>query len=215
MTDTLIIQKAIEELKEKSFGVTEQFLDIHEVVYENDMPKVARVDTEKEDGTAIVYFPIKNEKFYLAIYLDTIPQVSVKYVGTENCNRVYLGVSSQKFSSQELTEMTKLKVTKGHSNGDKRGSVYWKYSKVCFEPNPEPDEFEDKLKKLLDYLESDKEGIEQLADKAEVWIQVAQEFHIGNTMIGGSFIDKECIKRISDLNLSIDFDFFVGGNLYK
>ena len=215
MADILIIQKATEELTAKTFGVTEQFLNIHEVVYENDKPIVARVDTEKEDGTAIVYFPIKDEKFYLAIYLDTIPQVSVRHVGTEHSNSVYLGVSSKTFSMQELSEMTKLEVTKGHSKGDKRGSTYWKYSKVCFEPNPEPDEFEDKLKKLLDILETDKEGVRQLADKADAWIQVAQEFHIGNTMIGGSFIDKESMKRIADLSLSVDFDLFVGGNLYK
>lgn len=215
MADTLIIQKAIEEITAKTFGVTEQFLNIHEVVYEHDKPKVARVDTEKEDGTAIVYFPIKDENFYLAVYLDTIPQISVRHVGTEHGNSVYLGVSSKIFSMQELSEMTKLKVTKGHSKGDKRGSTYWKFSKVCFEPNPEPDEFEDKLKKLLDILESDHEGVKQLADKAAAWIQVTQEFHIGNTMVGGSFIDRENIKRIANLNLSVDFDLFVGGNLFK
>lgn len=190
-------------------------MEIHEVVYENGKPKVARVDTEKEDGKAIVYFPVKDEKFYLAVYLDTTPQISVRHVGTEYYNSVYLGVSSKTFSMQELSEMTKLKVTQGHSKGDKRGGTYWKYSKVCFEPNPEPDEFEDKLKKLLDILEKDKDGVKQLADKADAWIQVAQEFHIGNTMIGGSLIDKEIIKRIAKLNLSIDFDLSVGGNLYK
>lgn len=83
MTDTLIIQKAIEEIETKTFGVTEQLLDIHQVVYENDQPRVARVDTEKEDGSAIVYFPVKDEKFYLVIYLDTKPQVSVRSIGTE------------------------------------------------------------------------------------------------------------------------------------
>lgn len=215
MTDTLIIQKATEELSAKTFGVTEQFLKIHEVVYENDKPKIARVDTDKEDGTAIVYFPVKDEKFYLAVYLDTIPQISVRHVGTEYSNSVYLGVSSKTFSLEELTAMTKLKATHGHSKGDKRGGTYWKFSKVCFEPNPEPDEFEDKLKKLLDFLETDKEGIKQLVEKADAWIEIAQEFHIGNTMLGGSFIDTESIKRIANLNLSIDFDLSVGGNLYK
>jgi hypothetical protein len=215
MPDTLIIQKAIEEIEAKSFGITKQFLKIHQVVYEHNKPKVARVDTEKENGIAIVYFPVKDEKFYLAVYLDTVPQVSVRHTGTEYYNSVYLGVSSEIFSLQQLCDMTKLKATKGHSKGDKRGGTYWKYSKVCFEQNPEPDEFEDKLKKLLDILETDKEGVQQLAYKADAWIQVSQEFHIGNTMLGGSFIDKESIKRIANLNLSIDFDLSVGGNLYK
>jgi Domain of unknown function (DUF4279) len=215
MTDTLIIQKATEEIEAKAFGVTKQFLEIHEIVCDDSKPKVARVDIEKEDGTAIVYFPVKDEKFYLAVYHDTIPQVSVRHVGTVYYNSVYLGVSSKMFSFKELSEMTKLQAARGHSKGDKRGGTYWKYSKVCFEPNPEPDEFEDKLKKLLDVLENDNEGIKQLADKADAWIQVAQEFHIGNNMLGGSFIDKESIKRIANLNLSIDFDLYVGGHLYK
>ena len=215
MEDNLIIQKATEEIEVKTLGETEQFLKIHEVVYDNNKPKVAMVDTEKGDGTAIVYFPVKDEKFYLAIYLDIVPQISVRHVGTEYYNSVYLGVSSTILSLQDLCEMTKLKATKGHSKGDKRGGTYWKFSKVCFEPNPEPDEFEDKLRKLLDILQTDKEGVQELADKADAWIQVAQEFHIANTMIGGSLIDKESIKRIANLNLSIDFDLSVGGNLYK
>src|SRR5882672_2641141 len=89
MADIEIIQKAIEEIESKTFGVTEQFLDIHEVVYLDNKPKVERVDMDKEDGTAIVYFPIKNEKFYLAVYLDTEPQISVRHVNTEPYISVY------------------------------------------------------------------------------------------------------------------------------
>ncbi len=215
MTDTLITQKATEELSAKAFGVTEQFLKIHEVVYENDKPKIARVDTEEEDGTAIVYFPVKDEKFYLAVYVDTIPEVSVRHVNTESYNSVCFTAVSESLNFEQLSQMTNLKATKGWSKGDKRGSTYWRFSKFIFEPNIEPDEFEHKLKKLLDILESDKEGIARLSEKADLCIQVAQEFHNGNSMIGGSHIDKESIKRIANLNLSIDFDLYVGGNLFR
>ena len=215
MTDILIIEKATEEIEAKTFGVTGQFLKIHEVVYENDKPKVARVDTEKEDGTAIVYFPVKNEKFYLAVYVDTKPEIAVRHVGTESYNSVCFSAVSESLNFEELSQMTKLKPTRGWSKGDKRGGTHWRFSKFIFEPNCEPDEFEDKLKKLLDILESDKEGIAQLAEKSDVCIQVAQEFHNGNTMLGGSYLDKESVKRIADLNLPIDFDLYVGGNFYK
>lgn len=215
MTDTLIIQKATEELSTKTFGVTEQFLNIHEVVYENDKPKVARVDTEKEDGTAIVYFLVKDEKFYLAVYVDTIPEILVRHVNIESYNSVYFSAVSESLNLEQLSQMTTLKATKGWSKGDKRGGAHWRFSKFIFEPNLEPDEFEDKLKKLLDILESDKEGIERLARSSNVCIQIAQEFHNGNTMLGGSHIDKESIKRIADLDLPIDFDLYVGGNFYK
>ncbi len=215
MAETLIIQKAIEEIEAKTFGETEQFLKIHEVVYEDGKPKIARIDREKKDGTAIVYFPVKEEKFYLAVYVDTEPKISVRHVGTESYNSVCFSAVSDSLNLEELSRMTKLKSTKGWSKGDKRGRTLWKFSKFIFEPNLEPDEFEDKLKKLLDILESDKEGITQLAENSDVCIRVAQEFHNGNTMLGGSYIDKESMKRIANLNLPIDFDLYLGGNFYK
>ena len=215
MTDTLIIQKATEELSAKAFGVTEQFLKIHEVVYENDKPKIARVDTEKEDGTAIVYFPVKDEKFYLAIFVDTMPEVSVRHVNIESYNSVYFIAVSEVYSFDELSKMTELKSTDGCNKGDKRsGNVSWKRSSIFFEPNPEADEFEDKLKKLLDLLEQDKIGVASLIDKANGHIQVASSFHNGNTMLGGHHLDKGIIKRMSNLNLAIDFDLYADGKFY-
>ena len=77
MTTTQIIQKATEEIEAKTFGSTEQLLAVHQIVLVDNKPKVARVDTENPDGTAIVYFPVVDEKFYLAVYLDTQPELSV------------------------------------------------------------------------------------------------------------------------------------------
>jgi len=36
MIDSLIIEKAIEEVEVKTLGVTEQFLEIHKIVYTDD-----------------------------------------------------------------------------------------------------------------------------------------------------------------------------------
>ena len=67
-----VIQKAIEEIESKKFGLTGHFLEIHEVVFSNNVPEVTRVDWDRNDGSAIVYFPIEGERFYLAIYVDTL-----------------------------------------------------------------------------------------------------------------------------------------------
>lgn len=215
MADSLIIQKATEELETKPLGVTEQFLKIHQVVYENDKLKVARVDRENEDGTAIVYFPVKDEKFYLAVYLDTEPEVSVRHVNTESYNSVYFKATSEVYNFDELSKMTKLKSTGGNNKGDNRGrNALWKHSSIFFEPNPEADEFEDKLRKLLDFLEQDKDGIATLVNKADGYIQVASTFHNGNTTLGGHQLDKSIIKRMANLNLAIDFDLYADGNFY-
>jgi hypothetical protein len=217
MTDNLVIERAIDELQSKRFGTTEQLLEIHEVVYVDNKPKILRVDTEADDGTAIVYFPIKGEKFYLAVWLDTIPEVSVRAVGTENYNAVYLKVISNDLSFEELSSLTTLKPTRGWSKGDRRksGKSFYNFSALHFEPNPEPDEFQDKLRKLLDFLEQDKEGINKLMDKASVEVQVATVFHNGNTMLGGHHLDKETIKRLAALNLELDFDLYAEGKFFK
>ncbi len=72
--------------------------------------------------------------------------------------------------------MTILKHSEGKTKGQKRGNTgleFWKYSSIWFEPNPEPDEFEDKLKKLLSFLEQDKNGIKTLVDQANGYIQIS------------------------------------------
>jgi len=219
MADILIIQKAIEELAAKSFGVTGQFLDIHEVVYNNDVPRVERV-TEKEDGTAIVYFPVVDQKFYLAIYLETVPAVLVTWVDIQPYHSVYFRASSESLSLQELADLTKLTFTRGIKKGDRknpnsRADIVWKWSAIYFELNPGPEEFADKLTKLLDFLEQDKEGVESLVKKANGYIQIYSSFHNGNTLIGGHHINIDHIKRMSKLKLEIDFDISADGNFFK
>jgi hypothetical protein len=217
MADNLIIERAIDELQSRRFGTTGQLLEIHEVVYVDNKPQVLRVDTEATDGTAVVYFPIRDEKFYLAVWLDTVPDVSVRAVGTDNFNAVYLKVISDNLSYQELSSLTALKPTRGWSKGDPRksGKSVYNFSALHFEPNPEPDEFEDKLRKLLDFLEQDKEGMMKLTEKASVQVQIATIFHNGNTMLGGHHLDREIIKRLTALNLEVDFDLYAEGNFFK
>lgn len=217
MADNLIIERAIEELQSKRFDTTQQLLEIHEVVYTDNKPQILRVDTEALDGTAIVYFPIVGEKFYLAVWLDTNPVVSIRAVATENYNAVYLNVISYDLSFEALSSLTILKPTKGWSKGETRksGKSFYNFSALHFEPNPEPDEFEDKLHKLLNFLEQDKEGIVKLTESASVQVQAITIFHIGNTMLGGHHLDKRVIKRLAALNLNVDFDLYAEGNLFK
>lgn len=216
MTHSDIIEKALSEIENKYFAVTEHYLAIHELVFEDNKPKIDRVDTESKDGTAIVYFPIKGEKFFFAIYLETIPKVEVRGIGTEPYNSVRFVASSDSLDLRQLSELTTLKYSTGRNKGDKRGqNGVWNYSSISIEPNQEPDEFEDKLKKLLDYLEQDKLGILNLTKNAKGYVQVAIEFHNGNTMLGGPRLNLESIKRLGELNLEIDFDLYVGGNSFK
>ena len=216
MTNTLIIQKAIEEIEAKTLGATQQFLEVHQVVYLDGKPKVARVDTEKEDGTAIVYFPVVDEKFFVAVYLDTKLKISVRHIDTEPYHSVYFRATSKELSFSELTALTTLTPTDGWNINDKKkyGNSHYKFSALEFEPNPGADEFDDKIKNLLDFLGQDKDGVKILVEKANGYIQVATSFHNGNTMLGGHHLDKEIIKHMASLNLAINFDIYADGNKF-
>lgn len=116
-----------------------------------------------------------------------------------------------------MAAITNLKPTGGWRRGalKRLGKATYRNTLIRFTPNPEPDEFEDKLKKLLDFLEQDPIGIRKLTDLAEGYIQAAIIFHNGNTMLGGPHIDKESIKRMAALNLEIDFDLYAEGKFFK
>ena len=217
MIDEQVSKKVGQEIKNKTWGVTEQFLQVHDVVLVDGQPKIQRIDKEKADGTTIAYLPVKDESFFLAVYLDSKADFEIIGIGTESYNSVSFSATSENLSLNELTSMTTLKPTKKWDKGDKRtfGDSRHTFSSVLFEPNPEPDEFEDKLNKLLDLLETDKQGIKRLVDNADAGISIAMKFHDGNGMFGGPHLDSQTVKRLGDLNLSIDFDLYASGNDFK
>ena len=218
MSDYQIIEKAIEEVDKRTLGITNQFLQIHDLVYHDNKPKIARVDVEKEN-IAIVYFNVANEEFFLAVIINTKPNILATWAYIEPFHSVYFRASSEILSLQELSKLTNLQSTRGRNKGDKRrpdteSEILFKFSTIDFEPNPEADEFEDKLNKLLNFLEQDKEGIRNLVGKAYSRIHVYSSFHNGNTKIGGHHITKDHIKRMGNLNLAIDFDISADGNFF-
>ncbi len=218
MFEDKIIHKAIEEIESKTWGVTQQFLDIHQVVYLGNKPKVERVDLDKRDGTAIVYFPVKEERFYLAIYIEINPEPEVSSIYIEPYTSVCFSAGSETVELETLSGMTTLVPTSVWRKGDpiREGKpMLHKNNRIRFEPTPGPDEFGDKMRNLLDFLETDKVGVKNLVKKAEGYIQVAMEFHNGNSMLGGPHIGKETVKRMAALNLEIDFDLYVSGKKYK
>jgi hypothetical protein len=219
MMDEEIIKIAIQEIEIKSWGITEQFLEVHDVVRIDGVPKLGRIDKDKPGGMAIAYFPVKDEKFYFAIHIHSslIGPPGIVGIGTECFNDISFQASSETIDFDELASLTNLKSTSGWHKGDLRrsGKATYKNALIRFTPNPEPDEFEDKLKKLLDFLEQDSTGIKKLIDFAEGHIQATIIFHNGNTMLGGPHIDKESIKRMAAFNLEIDFDLYAEGKFFK
>ena len=215
MTDEEAIKLIEKEFQDKTFGVTEQYLEIHAPIYINNKLQVARIDRDR-DKLTIVYLPVQGEQFYFAVYIDADSSEIIN-IGTEPSHQVYFFATSNNLSETELKAMCSLSVYESWNKGDlkRNGRSAHQNSGLKIMPNIQPDEFEDKLDKLLTYLETDQKGISELVEKADGYIQVAMDIHNGNGMIGGPYINKESITRMHNFGLSINFDLYVGGNSFR
>lgn len=211
-----VAEKVKSELQNSEFGVTQQFLEVHEIEMLDDNPVILRVDEEEGDGTVIAYLKVKDESFYFAVYFDTVPDLKIRWLGSEAENTIYFRAQSESLDAKQLAYMFGLTPTRIVKRGEvgKFGGVN-KFNAILFEPNPEPDEFEDKLTKLLVLLEANRDGIRKLADQAGGYIQAAITFHNGNTALGGPHLDAYTVSRLSSLGLSINFDLYATGNSFK
>ncbi len=208
---------AIEELCYPTLGVTEQYLEIHDVERLQGIPKVERVAVDEKDNLAIVYFKIQGERFRLAVYLQLQPVIAAYNVATENNTAVYLRATSESISANEIKAMTLLQATESFNKGDNRkfGKSSYNYSGLIFEPNLDIDTFENKLDQLLSFLEQDRRGIKLLVEHAHAYIHADIDIHYGNGLIGGPLISKESISRMCALNLAIELSQFVTGNPFQ
>ena len=218
MNDEDILRLIKAEFIEKTLGVTRQYLEIHQPVYENGGPRIDRIDREKEPDCVTAYLPVEDEYFFFAVYIDPIKK-EIYSIGTESRNWITFRATSESLSAKELMSFVKFSPTRSWNNGDlkKNGRVKHKCSAIEYTPNPEPDEFEDKLPKLLVELQKDKDGILALTKQPDVsaYIQIIMDFHHGNQLLGSATIDSECIKMINELNLEISFDFTAWGVPFK
>ncbi|SDF65946.1 protein of unknown function [Mucilaginibacter pineti] len=210
-----ISKAVITEIEQQNWGATEQFMQIHEVVKVDEKPKVEHIVIR--ENIAIAYLPVKNERFHLAIHFDVEPEMEIRYVGTEDYNKVYLRSTSDTLTAGEIAALTTLSETETFNTGDKKtfGKALYKFSGANYEPNPGPDSFENKIEKLLDYLEQDRAGVKALVNNANACIQVDKDIHNGNGLIGGPYINKQIIKRMAALDLEIAFSQYAAGNSFQ
>jgi hypothetical protein len=213
MTDIEVTNLIAKEFEEKTLAVTSQYLEIHQPIYENGLIKIDRIDREKNDDTIIAYLPVKDEYFFFSVYLDGNSR-EILSMGTESRNLVSAIFASGTMTGSELKSLTRLDCQEFWNKGDKKpnSQATFKFSGIEFSPNPEPDEVEDKLEKLLAFLESDLEGVLSLSAKAKGYVYILMDFHRGNQLLGGMSLESETIKRISALNLSMNFNINAWGN---
>lgn len=213
MTSEEIKQVIAQELVVPTWEVTKQFLAIQRIARQMGEAGILRI-TETKPGHVTVYLAVEDTRFYLAFSIDTTA-AKITAVYTEAFHDVWLRATSEELTAAQILQLTTLVPVRQYTKGEtKRGSAHHTHSAVEFQPPHEPDTFENQLGKLLTLLEQDAEGIRALAAETECIIRVASYFHIGNTMLGGHFLDARMLKRISALNLALDFDLYVEGNFW-
>jgi hypothetical protein len=210
-----LIEKAISELEAPTLQVTEQYLEVLHLEQKKGKPKIERVDSESFPELNVIYFAIKDEPFFLSVYISKETN-EITNVGTENAIQVYLTATSENLTYEELSELIKFKDLTGWSVNELRpkGKSRYNFSRLSYEPiKSRAYDLESKLKLLLTDLETDLSGVKKLVEKADTYISIhCQQYIDGNK---GIRLDRETIERISKLNLAIDFDQYVFGNELK
>ena len=209
-----IVAIAATEALNPTIGTTQQFLEVHSVAFENGVPKVAGISIAADQQLATVYFAVADQKFCLAVSVSLVT-LTVEYGWVEDYHRITFHATSESLDVRQLLALTSLTPAHIQKKGDARGNRKWPYRAIEFEPNPEPGPFEDKLEKLLSFLEQDPTGARALVDQAEGYVRVISEFYNGNTSLGGIHLNKAVVRRLAALNLEIDFDLNAVGEFYN
>ena len=200
---------ALQEILSPTFELTKQFLAVNNIVFRENMPYIEDVILDTQENLARVYFPIEGEQYYLVISITPGPQAIVSMIAMSPGNRVYFAAKSEVHSLEELLALTSVKPTKTWRKGEKRGKSP-RHS--GFEVRPfekETGGVEDKLHVLLDILLPFKSALRSLSTLASIGIYVVYYGYQGQ--MWGIHLDEETIRKLAELNLSVDFDLYASG----
>jgi hypothetical protein len=208
---------SIKEFKEKNWDVTQQYMEVIDIVTDNNSPTIKRIEQEKNDCYA-VYFPVKNEPFYYTHWFTLNPEPTLTGIYISAANTAYLHVSSSKIALEDILKIITFHPTKSWQRGNLRGGgisslVTHKSSGVLFEPDiNEAGNIENKLLKLLTVLRNYDKEIKQLKDAGcDVHIQAYLNSYIGNSSLSPLTLTIDIINLLSALELEIDFDLYTSG----
>jgi len=211
-----IIKTAIDEIVNPKLEVTIQYLEVNEIEYKNGLPIVERVDFDYLEDLAAVYFKLKNQRYYLQINIEKRPTIKVNFVHIENGNKMQLISISESLSFNEMTKIFPKKQLSGWSKGDKRvnGKSQYDFSQIKYNIfNSEAYNLKKQFDVFLSDLELNADYIKELTDNTKTYISVRIfQYVSGNAGIN---LDVKLINRLSNLNLSVDFDINIVGNKIK
>lgn len=204
--------RAREEIVRPNLAQTRQFLAVMDVETLDESPCIARIDEDFAPDTAAVYFPIRGERFFLVVNVDTRLEGQAEFTWVEAGHRLYLSVTSERLTFAELAALTAMKPLSGWSAGDRLDNRKHPaaFSLLKYEPIAcEAYGLEEKLDSLLTDLEKDRSGVTRLAHEAEACIAVCRHHYIDGNM--GVHLERRTIDRLASLGLSLDIDTYTSG----
>ena len=211
MKKIIYIENAVKEIDSPEFAHTKQILEVNEVETENGKYKIEKI--MEYENQVHIFFKIKDEKYFLCISLDK-QSGKVIFPSIQNSNYCYLYATSETKSLEELASYTKIKYTKGYSKGDiikhantqkieKISSIYFELLETeCYET-------EEAIKRLLDKLSEDKQGIKELIKHSNAVIEICKNQYVSAN--AGMAFSKELLQRLSEFEIGIDIDTYICG----
>jgi hypothetical protein len=213
------VRIAIAEVIARSWNMTREYLADNEVVTDaHGAPVVARVDATRTPGSWFVYFPIRNEKYFLVAIVarNDSGELEIAHLDVWAGARAYLGIYSKTVTCDEITarvQRTPTRFTrKGEPRFGKKGGTPSREHVWILEPERElPGEIEEKLGHLLDLVEAGAAGIASLGPACMVQISLVYEAWLGNGCLGGFHLDPVSLRRVAALGAHLDADLYAWG----
>ncbi|BAU54461.1 DUF4279 domain-containing protein [Mucilaginibacter gotjawali] len=214
------LEISIREFEERTWGSTQQFLEVLEIAIEDGKPLITRV--QYIDSGYAVYFKIKGSKFYYTHYFEVDSAIELIGIDITPSSIVLLRVLSNNLDLQEILSKTSLPATSTWQKGDMRppkklASFVYKTSGFEIELDKNhAGQFERKILELLNYLKPYQKDLALLKKAGcELFVDTYWEAYISNTLIGGFSLNQKIIRQLDKLGLEISFDIQVNGNPLK
>jgi hypothetical protein len=210
---------AQEEVNGQAWALTRQLLAVNAAeIGEDGDPVVARVDEDTESGAYFIYFPIRGEPYFFVVVVrpDEAGELAVSWIYMEGGTRVYLLITSEIFSPEEITARVGLTPTKSHQMGDpvrkKSPARTYRVHMWHFEPQKGiPGTVEEKLKVLLEEVNPAVAQIADLRPMCDVGVMVVFEGWGGDWQFGGIHFETEIVQGLAALGATLDLDLYAFG----
>ena len=214
--DNVLVQSfleiSIKEFEERFWGSSQQYREVMEVAWRDGIPNIVRIEKQEDDYA--VYFSVKGEKFYYTHYFSVHPQVELIGVDITPATLATLRIYSDRLSIDEIQAKISIPATRTYKQGEKdKFMPIHKQNRLDFRPDQNTaGDIVKKLLALLDYLEPHEAALKELSNTGcQLYITVYWKAYIGNTMLGGFYLNKDIVKKLNNLDLEIDFDLYVSG----